>query len=364
MTALFVTGFPGFIGSALLPRLLAHRPDVEAVCLVQRRYRGLALDRAAALERADAALRGRIRLVEGDVTRPALGLQPSHRARLQRETTEIVHLAAVYDPTVAREVAMRVNVGGTRAVLDFAHGCPDLTRFQHVSTFAVGGHYVGCFTEDDLEKGQEFRNPYVETKYLAEVDVRRAMAEGLPATVYRPGMVVGDSDTGATQKLDGPYFLIRWLLRQPKGLAVVPVVGDPGRTRPNIVPRDFVVAAIAHLSRLEASRGVTYQLVDPEPPTLDELIDRLAEATGRRVLRPSVPLGLIQRALRLPGARTLVGIPAEAMDYFDHPTFFTCSHTLRDLAGTGVACPPFATYAARLVDFVERHPEVGAGPMT
>jgi len=120
---------------------------------------------------------------------------------------------------------MKVNVEGTRHMLDFADGCSSLRRFQYVSTCYVSGRYAGIFRETDLSKGQTFNNFYEETKYLAEVEVQEQMRQGLPATIYRPAIVVGDSRTGDTQKYDGPYFAIRWLLRQP-GIAIMPVVGD------------------------------------------------------------------------------------------------------------------------------------------
>src|SRR6185295_13240080 len=107
----------------------------------------------------------------------------------------------------SREVGMRVNVDGTRHVLDFAAAQPSLERLHYVSTCYVSGRYQGVFAESDLEKGQTFNNYYEETKYLAEVEVQRRMREGLPATIYRPSVVVGDSTSGATQKYDGPYFV-------------------------------------------------------------------------------------------------------------------------------------------------------------
>ena len=111
---------------------------------------------------------------------------------------------------------MRINVDGTRNVLDFAQEARNLRRLHYVSTCYVSGRTAGVFTEHDLEKGQSFNNYYEETKYLAEVEVQQRMRAGLPTTIYRPAIVVGDSRTGATQKYDGPYFVIRWLLRQPR----------------------------------------------------------------------------------------------------------------------------------------------------
>src|SRR6202000_3048246 len=98
------------------------------------------------------------------------------------------------------------------------------------------------FEERDLEKGQAFNNFYEETKHRAEILVRDRMRDGLPATIYRPSIVVGDSRTGVTQKLDGPYFFMRWLLRQPR-YALLPVIGGADRFRFNVVPGHFVLGA-------------------------------------------------------------------------------------------------------------------------
>ena len=233
MDAVLLTGFPGFLGSELLSRVLARAPCAEVVCLVQPSYVPLARARLARVAQ-HPELVGRAGIVEGDIVQPDLGLGAADK--LMARVVEIFHLAAIYDLSVKREPAMRVNVEGTRHMLDFAARCPKLRRFQYVSTCYVSGRFSGTFTEDMLEEGQAFNNFYEETKNLAEVEVQRAMRGGLPATIYRPAVVVGDSTTGATQKYDGPYFAIQWLLRQPK-LALMPVVGDTRRTRFNVVPR-------------------------------------------------------------------------------------------------------------------------------
>ncbi|MEE8278586.1 MAG: SDR family oxidoreductase, partial [Thermoanaerobaculia bacterium] len=225
MATVFFTGFPGFLGSELLPRVLVRSAKQRAVCIVQEKFADLARKRVEELTERQCELRDRIELVTGDITEPDLGLG-GERQRLAGETTEIFHLAAVYDLSVRRPVGMKVNVDGTRQVLDFAGQCPRLGRFQYVSTCFVRGRWAGIFGEDDLERGQSFNNCYEETKYLAEVEVQERMRQGLPTTIYRPAIVVGDSRTGATQKFDGPYFVIRWIMRLP-WIAVVPVVGDP-----------------------------------------------------------------------------------------------------------------------------------------
>jgi thioester reductase-like protein len=360
MPSIFFTGFPGFLGVELLPRVLDRAADHEAVCLVQPKFAALARQRAEQLVHIHAALRGRIRIVEGDITLPDLGLG---KAADVDGVTEIFHLAAVYDLSVPRELAMRVNVDGTRHILDFAERCASLRRLQYVSTCYVSGRFEGVFRETDLEKGQRFNNFYEETKYLAEVEVQRRMRAGMPATVYRPAVVVGDSRTGATQKYDGPYYVIQWLLRQPR-VAVMPTIGNTREHSLNVVPRDFVVDAIAYLSGREESSGKVYQLADPNPTDIDLMLTLLGRATGRMLVRTPLPRGVAKAAIdRVPGVYALMRIPSSAIDYFVHPARYDTSQTQRDLRDSGIVVPPFPSYADRLVSFVRQHPEIGAAGM-
>lgn len=358
MTVL-MTGFPGFLGSALLPGIL-RRTDSTAICLVQSKFAALANHRVADLTSADPSLRGRIELVEGDITQTGLGLP----AATLTEVSEAWHLAAAYDLAVAREVAVRINVDGTRNVLNALEHCPKLTRLHYFSTCYVSGRYAGPFSEDDLEVGAPFNNFYEETKHLAEADVRWRMSAGMPATIYRPSIVVGDSRTGETQKFDGPYFIMQWLLRQPRR-AILPVAGDPTMTRVNVVPRDFVIDAVNYLSGLSVSEGRTYNLADPRPLTVDEMTDVLARVTGRDLIKVRLPRKLAKAALaHVPGVYRLMRIPPEAVDYFAHPTFYLTDNCRADLAdGPVVGPPPFASYVDRLVEFMRCHPEVSSAAM-
>jgi thioester reductase-like protein len=354
MAAIFFTGFPGFLGSELLPRVLS-RTDDHALCLVQPKFRALAEERVRQVVAAHPALADRIRLIDGDLTE-ALDHVPADEVR------EIYHLAAVYDLTVTREVGMRVNVTGTTRVLDLAERAPGLERLHYVSTCYVSGRYAGRFAEEDLEKGQAFNNFYEETKYLAEVEVRRRMAR-IPATVYRPAVVVGDSATGATQKFDGPYFVMQWLMRQPR-IAVLPVVGRPSRYHFNVVPRDFVIRALEYLSGLKTNAGRTYALADPNPLTVDETIDTIAAATGRTVVRIPLTKALGKGMLQyVPGVYRLMRIPPGAVDYFVHPTTYDTTNATADLTGSGIVAPSLRDYAPRLAAFARAHPEIGSAAM-
>jgi thioester reductase-like protein len=370
MTKVLLTGFPGFLGSELVRRILARKSKPSVVCLEQPKFMTLAKKRLTEIEAelgtargngAKGGLGGRLELVTGDITLADLGLE--NPATLARDVSEIFHLAAVYDLSVKRESAMKINVLGTRNVLDFAARCPKLRRLQYVSTCYVSGRYAGIYREDDMVRGQEFNNFYEETKYLAEVEVRERMKAGMPVTIYRPAVVTGDSRSGETQKYDGPYYVIRWLLKQPT-VAVLPVPGDPKRTRINLVPRDFVIDAIAALSEWKGAAGQSYQLADPDPPTIDDAITLMGKATGRVIVRVPMPLHVAKSAIEyVPGVYQLLGIPASAVDYFIHPTFYDTTHADRDLAALGIHCPKLADYMPHLVEFMRAHPDIESGAM-
>lgn len=355
----FLTGFPGFIGSAMADRLLDRHDNVH--CLVQPQYRDDA--EALAKDIAGLAWRDRFTLHDGDITREDLGIPGGTRADLARDVDEVFHFAAVYDLAVDREVGLDVNTRGTQHVLDFARGCKDLRRFHYASTCYVSGRYDGEFTEDMLREGQNFNNYYEETKYHAEVRVQDAMERGLPATIYRPAITVGDSETGETQKYDGPYYLLRWLLRQPQRLAVLPRFSGADEHEVNVVPRDYVVDAIDALSRLDASEGEVYQLCDDQPLTVEAFADRLADATDRRVVEiPSTP-HLTKRFLETDFGQDLTGIEPATIDYFVLPTKYRNEKTRRHLADTDIYCPPFASYVETLVEYMQANPDLESDAM-
>jgi thioester reductase-like protein len=340
------TGFPGFIGERLLPRLVELVPEPSFACLVQERFLETARQRIRAIEERHPHARGRIATVVGDITEDRLGLDPATARRLQDGITGAWHLAAAYDLAISREVGQRVNVDGTRRVVELLSGARRLDRLHYVSTAYVSGAATGVFRETDLDVGQSFKNHYEETKFLAEAEVVRS---GLPATVYRPAIVVGDSRTGETAKFDGPYFTMAAMEKAPSpGLFVR--IGS-GRNPANMVPVDFVVEAMARLGALADGRGRTYHLTDPEPLSTLEVARLFARALGKRFAFVPVPKA-VARALLAPGpVRRYFGMPLETLDYFDHPCTYDAAQATAALELLGISCPRLPEYVDRLVTF-------------
>jgi thioester reductase-like protein len=344
-TILF-TGFPGFIGARLLPRILELKPLSRVFCLVQEKFSEAARASVEALESAHPQARGRLHLLRGDITQPGLGMEAEPARELRRGLVQAYHLAAAYDLAVSAEVGRRINVEGTRHVLEFLQEAPRFSRLHYVSTAYVCGKARGVFKETDLDVGQGFKNHYEETKFQAEVEVVKSR---VPRTIYRPGVVVGDSRTGETGKFDGPYFVLRAMDRLPsRGLFFR--LGS-GQGMVNIVPVDFVVEALARLSAVEASHGQTYHLTHPAPHTAGELVEIFARALGKRFAYLPVPLALARVLFRPRAVQRYFGMPVEALEYFGEGVRHDAAQATRDLAPLGVRCPSLPDYVDRLVAF-------------
>jgi len=211
---------------------------------------------------------------------------------------------------------------------------------------ARAAHAVGLYREADLDVGQRFKNFYEETKFLAEKIVAES---GLPSTIYRPGIVVGDSRTGATAKFDGPYFALNAMRRLPSPGVFIKV--GTGQARVNLVPIDFVMEALAQLASWDGAIGKTYHLTDPKPLTAGEIEELFAKALGKQFVYVPVP-SLLARAAFSPGpVQKLLHMPVQTLDYFDHPVEYDCRQATAHLAQFGVQCPWFVDYAQRLISF-------------
>jgi thioester reductase-like protein len=334
----------------LLPRILELKPHARIECLVQEKFLDTARKAVEALERKHRHARGRIDLVVGDITVQGLGIEARRARELRKPLKEAYHLAAVYDLTVSREVGRRINVEGTKNVLEFLEEAPHFERLHYVSTAYVSGTARGVYRETDLDVGQGFKNYYEETKFQAEVEVVRSR---VPRTIYRPGVVVGDSKTGETAKFDGPYFVLRAMDRLPsRGLFMRLGLGF-GTV--NVVPIDFVVEALAQLSSAPTSLGKTYHLTDPKPHSPVEIAEMFAQAIGKKFVYVPVPMAVAKAFFAPRLVQSFFGMPPQALDYFDDPVRHDATQATRDLAALGIACPRLEDYVARLVAFYRAH---------
>lgn len=346
MATYFVTGYPGFIGKRLVAHIARTDRESKLYVLVQPKFLKDAQKDVAALENPQ------VEILTGDVVDMHLGLSGDEYRKLSEQVTDIFHLAAISYLGVPKETAWRVNVDGTRNMLELARDCAALHRFNHVSTCYVSGDRVGVIAEDELDVGQAFRNAYEETKFQAEKLVRRA-ASGLPVTIYRPSSVVGDSKTGEIDRFEGPYYMGMLLVMSP--LAVpLPLPGD-GVAPLNVVPVDYVIDALWTLSRDPRAEGKTFHLVDPNPMSARRVYEIVAEKTNRKLPKFHLSAKATDMVMRLPGLEKVLRPQRAAVNYVNHLALYNSHNTLELLDGTGVRCPPLQSYLDTLVEFVRAH---------
>jgi NAD(P)-dependent dehydrogenase (short-subunit alcohol dehydrogenase family) len=359
--AYFVTGATGFIGRFLMAELLKRDGTIYVLC------RASSLDKLDELRVRLGTDDQRVVAVIGDLAKDRLGVEPDEVERLAGTIEHFFHLAAIYDLTADADSQRVANVEGTRHAIGLADAL-HAGHFHQVSSIAAAGLYPGVFTEDMFDEAVDVdNNPYYLTKHESEAVVRRECR--VPWRVYRPGIVVGHSETGEIDKIDGPYYFFRTIQRlrgmAPSWLRGVGIEGGPI----NIVPVDFVAKAMDYLAHEPGLDGQAFHLTDPEPLTVGGMANVFAKAAHApqfamnvdTTFLDSVP-GPIKAGLsRLPGARQAtdlllaeLGIPREVLHYVNYPTRFDSTKTQQLLAGSGISVPPLSSYAQTLWEYWER----------
>ena len=350
---IFLTGFPGFIAERLVKRLA--KPDTQFFLLVQPQFIEKATRDINRISNETGTPLENFAVIEGDITGENLGISAEDLETVRAETTDVFHLAAIYDLGVEREPAFLVNVKGTKNVNEFAKSVPNLRRYNYISTCYVAGKRMGEIREDELAHDAGFRNFYEETKYLAETEVENLKSE-LPITIFRPSVVVGDSNTGETAKYDGIYCVIFYLKKFPSLLRIVNVGNKDVRL--NLVPVDFVVEGIAALSKDPAAIGKTIALADSAPLTTEEICNEISEAMLGKKFLITPPMKFVQWSLNLPFSPVFSGLPLSGVPYFFVPQTYDTSISKELLNKHNVTCPNFRDYVKNLLKFVEENPKL------
>ncbi|ODS61631.1 MAG: short chain dehydrogenase [Acidovorax sp. SCN 65-108] len=358
----FVTGATGFIGKRLVKKLLERKGAV-----VHFLIRKESADKVADLRSFWGVGPTRAIPVFGDLTAKKLGVAAEDVKKLKGQIDHFYHLAAVYDLGADEETQVAVNIEGTRNTVDLAKAI-DAGHFHHVSSIAAAGLYEGVFREDMFEEAEGLDHPYFQTKHESEKIVRQDCK--VPWTVYRPAMVVGDSQTGEMDKIDGPYYFFKLIQRLRQLLPPwMPTVGLEGG-RVNIVPVDFVVNALNVISHQKDITKKCYHLVDPVGYRVGDVLDifsRAAHAPRMNLFVNAALLGFIPKSVKkslmaLAPVRRVrnavmkdLGLPEDMLTFVNYPTRFDCRETLAALKGSGVTCPNLKDYAWRLWDYWERN---------
>ncbi|AFT72010.1 Oxidoreductase, short chain dehydrogenase/reductase family [Alloalcanivorax dieselolei B5] len=357
----FVTGATGFIGRFLVARLL-KREDSRVFALVRpgSEYKLEALRRRLGVEER------RLVPITGDLTRKSLGLSKRDLDDLAGQIDHFFHLAAIYDLNADENTQRYTNIEGTRQTLKLAEqlqaGC-----FHHVSSVAAGGLYPGTFTEDMFEEASGLDNPYLLTKHESEALVRQESR--IPWRIYRPSLVVGHSQTGEMDKIDGPYYFFKLIQKLKDYLPNwFPLVGvESGHF--NIVPVDFVASALDHIAHLPEGNGQCFHLTAERSYNFSEVMDIIAGAAqaprmpvrlDNRVFN-AVP-GFVKKGVNALTPKALINqllesldIPPTIVQFLAFPTQYDNQRARAALEGSGIGVPDLESYIQQLWDFWENH---------
>ncbi|MFT5711517.1 MAG: NAD(P)-dependent dehydrogenase (short-subunit alcohol dehydrogenase family) [Halioglobus sp.] len=358
--AYFITGGTGFIGRFFIDKLKAREGDIYVLTRAGSQHKFEALQQRFG-EGSD-----RLIPVQGDLTQPLLGLDEATIADLKGKINHFCHFAAIYDISASAEAQSTTNIDGTRNAVKLAKAI-SAKCFQHVSSIAAGGLYKGTFREDMFEEAENYQHPYFSTKHDSEGIVRDECE--VPFRIYRPAMVVGHSQTGEIDKIDGVYYFFKTLQKLRGALPQwMPLIGIEGG-KFNVVPVDYVVSAMDHIAHQNGYDGQCFHLTDTEHHSMGNLMNIFADAghAPRFSMRLDTRIfGFIPRFVRdtiagLPPIKRIVrtvledmGLPDSVTMFMNFPTRYDNRDTERALKGSGIKVPDLHQYAPVIWDYWER----------
>ncbi|HTL75876.1 MAG TPA: SDR family oxidoreductase [Casimicrobiaceae bacterium] len=362
-----VTGASGVIGAAVVPLLLSE-PDTEVRVLLRAtsdtalsaRLSELMQFWAPRIGVTDGA--GRLQAVRGDVGQTRLGLDARGHDALAASVTNIIHAAGEVRLNQSLEQARTLAIGSATEVVAFARRCASargMAKLEYLSTVGVAGRRAGTIPEEPLANASGYHNTYEQAKAEAEAIVLREIERGLPATIHRPSMVVGDSRDGVVRRFQVFYHLLRFIAGS-RTRGWLPAFGD---ARLDLVPADYVARALVACSRRDDAVGRILHLC--AGPTgairLADLGERLRvflASRGETVFRPRyLPLPAMRALLAVatplsPGSvrRALATLPF-FLDYLRDPQLFEHERTSRFLEGGGIVAPPIVRFLEPVLDY-------------
>jgi thioester reductase-like protein len=360
----FITGATGVVGNEIAANLLTR--DARLRLLVRADSDDQAEQRLGKLVeywQIDPQIaKDQIEVLRGDATQPRFGLSEERYSKIAGTTTHIVHCAAMVRMNLPLEEARQSAVSAARNILELAGACQSrgiLEKVDALSTVGVAGRSNGMLAEQWVTEPRQFHNTYEQAKAEAEDLLASACEAGLPITVHRPSMVVGNSRTGRIIRFQIFYYLVEFLSgRRTRGL--YPSLGE---ARLDLIPVDIVAQVVCHSSRSGGTVGRVLHLCSGPRHAmpigqLKEIVREKLRALGEPVpIAVTVPTALLRAAL--PIVRMLVPARQKAaldvlpvfLDYLSGTQDFDNAATTTLLQNAGIRIPSPDAYVSEVLSY-------------
>lgn len=363
-----ITGASGAVGSAVVP-LFLNEPETQLRLLIRADSASHLQERLGALmdywqpELEDADAISRVQAFRGDVSEPQLGLQAYEYQQLTEELTHIIHCAANVKMNMSYEQAQKISVDSARYIVGLAEDCVasgQFAKLDFVSTLGVAGKMRGLIPERPLIEAREYHNTYESSKAEAETFVLEKMNAGLPVSIHRPSMVVGDSVTGKTIHFQIFYYLAEFITGR-FSFGILPNAGD---VKLDIIPSDYVAKALYWSSGDSESTGSLFHLCsgpDHSIRIMDLVVNVRAilassydEKLPALIVAPASLFNILLPVLKLVTTKKvrarLSNLPL-FLDYLNDQQLFDNTETTQVLSAAGISIPDVNQYLEKVIGY-------------
>lgn len=299
MMKLFITGGTGFLGKYIIKSLAS---SFDVIYVLSRKN----------LPESFKQYKNII-LIKGDISSIDIINSKDDRDLIINNVTHVIHAAAFYDLTAAHKICFENNVLGTKNVINLLGKLKKLQVVNYISTIAVAGENTSILREEKLEKKPKFRDFYSSTKFLAEKLMTESFSGKYRLNILRPGIIVGDSNSGYIEKIDGPYYFIEFFKKMgllKNASLVLPLSFNPKSTIP-LIPVDHCAQLISRAMTFENDHSMHfYHLISDEIPCIDQFLKDINSRFNLNIRYIPVRNNIIHQFIL-----TKLGIPKEVIPF-------------------------------------------------